>query len=250
LLDAVGFDPAKDRLWFVGDLVNRGPGSLSVLRSVRRLGAAVTAVLGNHDLHLLARALAVRDPEPDDRLMATLEAHDRDELLDWLARRPLLHREGHHVLVHAGLPPQWSVSKAARLAAELEEALRQDPRGTLALLGRKSPSRWKKRLAPADRLRFIARALTRIRFVDTRGRLATAYKGPPETAPAGHIPWFDAPERRSAEATIVCGHWAALGFRMRADVIALDSGCVWGGPLTAVRLEDRAVFQEPLADRL
>jgi bis(5'-nucleosyl)-tetraphosphatase (symmetrical) len=249
LLERIAFDPACDQLWSVGDLVNRGPDSLAVLRRVRGLGAAATVVLGNHDLHLLARAAGVRGAEPEDTLEEVLAAGDRDELMDWLAGLPLLVRRNGLVLVHAGIPPSWTVSAAERHARDLETALRKERQKTLALLGAKAPARWTRDLDRAARLRFTARALTRLRLVTADGRIAIGHKGPPETAPNGSVAWFDAPGRRSAGATILCGHWAALGFRMRKDLLALDSACVWGGSLTAVRLEDRAVFQVPCADR-
>jgi bis(5'-nucleosyl)-tetraphosphatase (symmetrical) len=249
LLDRIGFDAGRDRLWSVGDLVNRGPDSLAVLRRIRGLGGAATVVLGNHDLHLLARAAGVRDAEPDDTLDDVLAARDRDELMNWLAGLPLLVRQDGLVLVHAGIPPYWTVATAERRARDLENALRQERRKTLALLGARAPARFSRGLDRAARLRFTARAFTRLRLVNADGRIATGHKGPPETAPAGVVAWFDAPGRRSAGATILCGHWAALGFRMREDLLALDSACVWGGSLTAVRLEDRAVFQVPCAER-
>jgi bis(5'-nucleosyl)-tetraphosphatase (symmetrical) len=250
LLERLRFDEGRDRLWLVGDLVNRGPDSLAVLRRVRRLGDRATLVLGNHDLHLLARAAGVRAAEPDDTLDDVLAASDRDALVDWLAARPLVHVENGHLLVHAGLLPRWTVGQARRRAGEVESALENDRRRTLALLGEKAPARWTSRLRGAARLRAIVRVLTRLRLVDGAGRICKGHKGPPETAPAGCTAWFDAADRQSASVTVICGHWAALGLRMRSDLLALDSACVWGGSLTAVRLEDREVFQEPLADRV
>ena len=249
LLEQIRFDPVRDRLWFVGDLVNRGPGSLEVLRFVRGLGVAATVVLGNHDLHLLGRAAGVRPAETGDTLDAVLAASDREVLLDWLLHRPLIHVEGRFVLVHAGLAAEWSVETAERLAREAEAALRTHPAPTLKLLRGKAERRWRDDLNGDDRLRFILRALTRLRLCGADGGMAAGHKGPPETAPPGAIPWFDVPERASVAATVVCGHWAALGLRLREDLIALDSACVWGGCLTAVCLEDRAVFQQPCADR-
>jgi bis(5'-nucleosyl)-tetraphosphatase (symmetrical) len=249
LVGQIHFDPNQDRLWFVGDLVNRGPGSLDVLRFVRGLGDAATVVLGNHDLHLLGRAAGVRPAETGDTLDAVLAAPDREALLDWLLHRPLIHVEGRVVMVHAGLVPEWSVACAERLARETEAALRSRPTATLRLLRGKAEHRWRDDLRGDDRLRFILRALTRLRLCDADGAIAAGHKGPPETAPPGAIPWFDVPGRASSSATVVCGHWAALGLRLRDDLIALDSACVWGGSLTAVRLEDRAVFQQPCADR-
>jgi bis(5'-nucleosyl)-tetraphosphatase (symmetrical) len=250
LLERLKFNPRRDRLWLVGDLVNRGPDSLGVLRRVRKLGNAVTTVLGNHDLHLLARACGVRKAERDDTLDDVLAARDRDALMDWLAARPLLHVARRYLLVHAGLLPTWTVDQARRRAAEVEAALKHDRRETLASLGEKAPARWSARLRGEARLGCIVRVLTRLRCVDERGRIYASHKGPPETAPAGCGAWFDAAGRRSVKVTIICGHWAALGLRLRPNLLALDSACVWGGELTAVRLEDRAVLQVPLADRV
>jgi bis(5'-nucleosyl)-tetraphosphatase (symmetrical) len=248
LVEQLCFDAARDRLWFVGDLVNRGPASLEVLRFVRGLGDAAMVVLGNHDLHLLARAAGVRPAEPGDTLDAVLAAPDRELLLDWLLHRPLIHLEDRLVLVHAGLASAWSVATAERLAREAEAALRTQPVATLKLLRGKGEHRWRDDLQGADRLRFILRALTRLRLCDADGGIAAGHKGPPETAPSGAIPWFDVAGRASSAATVVCGHWAALGLRLRDDLVALDSACVWGGCLSAVRLEDRAVFQQPCAN--
>jgi bis(5'-nucleosyl)-tetraphosphatase (symmetrical) len=248
LLKRFGFDLARDRLWFVGDLVNRGPASLEVLRNVRALGDAATVVLGNHDLHLLARAAGVRAAEPDDTLDAVLVAPDRDELLSWLLQRPLMHVANGFVLVHAGLVPGWSVAMAQERAREAERALRERPHETLAFLNARAPNRWLARLTAGQRLRYIVRVLTRLRVCDAQGTILKGHKGPPESAPPGALAWFDVPGRLSSTTPIVCGHWAALGLRLRPDLLALDSGCVWGGALTAVRLEDRAVFAQPCAD--
>jgi len=250
LLDRIRFDPASDRLWQVGDLVNRGPASLEVLRFVRGLGEVATVVLGNHDLYLLMVAAGFRKRGKDDTLGPVLKADDRDELLDWLATRPLMHVEGGFAMVHAGLVPQWSVDAARQRAAEVEGALRGARRQAfLSDLQGNQPDIWSERLAGQDRLRFIVNAMTRMRFCSVDGRLEFRTKGPPELAPAGHMPWFDVPGRASASHTIVCGHWSALGFRRRQGLLALDTGCLWGGELTAVRLEDGLVFREPARSR-
>ncbi len=244
LLDGVRFDPAADRLWIVGDLVNRGPGSLQVLRFVRALGETATVVLGNHDLYLLMLAAGFSRRGKDDTLARVLEAPDREELLDWLARRSILHAEGGYVMVHAGLLPQWSVAQAAALAREVEAALAgEQARAFLRHLHGDRPDRWDNALAGWDRLRMIVNVLTRMRFCTPDGRLALRAKGPPEKAPPGTVPWFEVPGRAHADHTIVCGHWSALGFYRAPGLIALDSGCVWGGKLTALRLEDGEVFQ-------
>lgn len=246
LLDRIGFDPAADRLWIAGDLVNRGPDSDKVLRAVRALGDAAVTVLGNHDLYLLMAARGVARRGRDDTLDCVLEAPDRDELLDWLAGRRMIHAEGGHVLVHAGLVPQWTVEQALALGGEVEAALR-GPRvkAFLKHLFGDKPARWNDTLEGWDRLRFIVNAMTRMRFCTPRGRLALDGKGPPSRAPSGSVPWFRVPDAAWRTHTVVCGHWSVLGFHREPGLIALDSGCVWGGVLTAVRLEDGAVFQEP-----
>ncbi len=244
LLEKIRFDPAADRLWLVGDLVNRGPESLQVLRLVRSLGDAATVVLGNHDLYLLMIDAGFTRRGKDDTLARILEAPDREELLHWLAHRSMLHVDADRVLVHAGLPPSWSVAQARSLAAEVEAALRGDQRRKFLLhLQGDKPERWSDELKGWDRLRFIVNALTRMRFCTPDGRLALRAKGPPERAPLGTVPWFRVPGRASAAHTVVCGHWSALGFYREQGLIALDSGCVWGGKLTAVRLDDGTAWQ-------
>jgi bis(5'-nucleosyl)-tetraphosphatase (symmetrical) len=234
LLDALAFDPQRDRLWFTGDLVNRGPDSLAVLRYVASLAPVVT-VLGNHDLHLLALAAGAPAARrrSSDTLDEVLAAPDCDLLCSWLAERPLLHRENGSVMVHAGLKPDWTIEDAERRARAVEACLRGGRLGDL-LSGRER--------ALADDLS----VLTRIRTLYPDGTLAD-YDGPPAGAPTGALPWFAHP-RRSRDATIVFGHWAALGLHMRDGVIGLDTGCVWGRALTAVRLEDRAIYCEPNAE--
>jgi len=241
LLLELSFDPSRDRLWFVGDLVNRGPRSRDVLRLVRGLGDAAVAVLGNHDLHLLAIARGAAHLRPADHaLVQVLESPDRDSLLDWLQSQPVLHHDpGLGItMVHAGLPPQWDIPLARRCAAELESSLRSEHSGRLfAEMYGNQPDCWRDDLEGADRLRFITNALTRLRVCDASGRLLLKLKGPPGKMPAGAIPWFDAPGRRWDGARIVCGHWSALGYHDAGGVLALDTGCVWGGTLTAQRLD-------------
>jgi bis(5'-nucleosyl)-tetraphosphatase (symmetrical) len=246
LLGAAGFDGDKDRLWFVGDLVNRGPASLATLRFVRDLGARALTVLGNHDLHLLALAHGVVKEREDDTLAEVLAAPDRDELLDWLRHRPMIHVEADHILVHAGLLPQWDVAAAKALAREVESELRGPRhREFLAQLYGSRPDRWSDSLRGIDRLRVIVNAMTRLRFCTPDGVMEFHTKGEATEAPAGHLPWFDVPGRRSADRTVICGHWSALGLRIAPNLLALDSGCVWGGKLTAIRLEDRRLYQVP-----
>jgi len=250
LLDQLRFEPARDRLWLTGDLVNRGPASLATLRYVRSLGAAVTVVLGNHDLHLLAAAADPKWLRRSDTLDEVLAAPDRDELLAWLASRPLVHDD--HALgwamVHAGLPPEWDLATAAACGAEVSAALAADPRGFFGAMYGDQPDRWSAGLAPPERLRFTVNCLTRLRVLTEDGRLLLGYKGPLAGAPAGARPWFRVPGRRSAGARILFGHWSALGYCESDGVVSLDTGCVWGGALTAVRL-DRAAAPLQLACR-
>jgi bis(5'-nucleosyl)-tetraphosphatase (symmetrical) len=244
LLDAIAFDPARDRLWFVGDLVNRGPDSAECLRFVKSLGDAAVAVLGNHDLHLLCVAAGVEKKKKRDTLEAILAAPDREPLLDWLRARPLMHVEGNRVLVHAGLLPQWTVDKARALAAEVEAALAApDHREFLAAMYGDQPTRWDERLRGFDRLRVIVNALTRLRMCDGDGAIVLPFDGGPGDARPSWTPWFDMPRRANADATIVFGHWSALGLMVRDDAVCLDSGCVWGRSLSALRIDDRRLFQ-------
>jgi len=248
LLAAIRFNPKRDRLWFVGDLVNRGPQSAEVLRFVRSLGERAVTVLGNHDIHLFAYVAGYGKKRADDTFGDILAAPDRDALLDWLRERPMLHVEDGHVMVHAGLLPSWSIEKAQALAAEVEAAFRSpEYRTFLAGLYGSQPDRWGEGLRGVDRLRVVVNAMTRMRFVNADGVMDFRVSGEPAKGPPGFRPWFDAPGRASAGMPIVCGHWSALGLLLRPDLLALDSGCVWGGPLTAVRLEDRRVTQVPCA---
>ncbi len=241
LLERLDFSAARDRLWFVGDLVNRGPRSLEVLRLASGLGSAAVTVLGNHDLHLLAVARGHAPQRDDDAtLEPVLVAPDRERLLDWLQSRPMLHHDASLgiTLLHAGLPPQWDIPLARRCAAELEQALRSDRSGELfARMYGNEPDLWRDDLGGADRLRFITNALTRLRACDAQGRMLLRFKGPPDRMPAGATPWFRAAGRRSAGARIVCGHWSALGYLDEGGVLALDTGCVWGGTLAAQRID-------------
>ena len=240
LLRKIAFRPSRDRLWLVGDLVNRGPDSIGVLRRVMSLGRSVTCVLGNHDLHLLATVAGRRELSPADTFHDVLDAPDLDAIIDWLRSRPLLHYDAHtkRVLVHAGIPPPWTVAEARTEARAVEEQLRgRQWRHALKDMYGGEPSRWSAKLRGTDRRRYTINALTRMRYCDRRGRLDLSYSGAPGTQPKGLIPWFDVPDRRAARAHVVFGHWAALGLYRRADVTALDTGCVWGNDLTAVRLD-------------
>jgi bis(5'-nucleosyl)-tetraphosphatase (symmetrical) len=242
LLTRLRFDASRDRLWFVGDLVNRGPRSLDVLRIVRSLGPAAITVLGNHDLHLLALArggAAWRDS--DGGLQQVVAAPDSRDLLDWLQCRPLLHHDPELgvTLLHAGLPPQWDVPTAAGGAREVERHLRGERAGTLLqhMYGNQ-PDTWRDDLEGWDRVRFTVNALTRLRVCEARsGRMVLKFKGPPAAAPAGTLPWFRLDWRQSAGERLVFGHWSALGYVSEGGVLGLDTGCVWGGTLAAERID-------------
>jgi len=241
LLDAVRFSPDRDRLWFVGDLVNRGPDSLGVLRRIHALGDAATVTLGNHDLHLLAVAFGSARARDDDTLGEILAAPDCDELLEWLANRPLFHEhESLNVcMLHAGLAPQWDLKLTRRCAREFEHALRRDPERLVRGLYGDQPDRWEDSLEGEARLRFIANCFTRLRYVDPDGRLMLRAKGSPRKSQTKSlIPWFEAREAGWRGSRLVFGHWSTLGFFNRGGLTGLDTGCVWGGVLTALRLDD------------
>ncbi len=237
LLARVRFDPGRDRLWFVGDLVNRGPASLETLRFMARHD--VTAVLGNHDTYALARAFEVVPPTPDDTLSAVWSAPDRDALVDWLLARPVLHEEGGFAMVHAGLLPAWDLEAARAEARLVERHLRADPRAFLARAFRKPRPAWSPELQGVERAVAALGVFTRLRFVDAGGQ-AVPGASPPEQPPTPEArPWFEAGRW---EAPVVFGHWAALGLWVDERVLALDSGCVWGNSLTAVCLENLAIY--------
>ena len=245
LLKRVAFDPAHDRLWLVGDLVNRGPDSLHTLRFVRDLGPAAVTVLGNHDLYLLMVAYgAVRSRAKDDTIQAVLDAPDREALLGWLRTRPLMHVENGFAMVHAGLLPSWSVPQARALAREVEGALAGPYHADLLHnMWGSEPAAWHPDLRDYARMRVIVNAMTRMRFCTLDGQMDFKVKGEVTKAPKGYVPWFEVPGRKSADTTVVFGDWSALGLRVEPRLLALDSGCLWGRELSAVRLEDRAVFQ-------
>jgi bis(5'-nucleosyl)-tetraphosphatase (symmetrical) len=244
LLKSFDFDRSRDRLWFVGDLVNRGPDSLRCLRFVKDLGEGAVTVLGNHDLHLICVAEGVERRRKRDTLDEVLEAADRDELLAWLRHRPLLHVESSWALVHAGLLPEWTMERALGLAAEVQTRLRApDYRSLLERMYGDEPRKWSEELQGIERLRVIINAMTRLRVLEADGAMVLDYKGEVGDLTDARLPWFDAPQRHSRDHTVVFGHWSALGLEMRSDVMGLDSGCVWGRSLTGVRLEDRALFQ-------
>ena len=241
LISRIGFSADRDRLWFVGDLVNRGPRSLETLRFVRALGDNAVVVLGNHDLHLLAVAFGSRHRRKSDTLDEILEAHDRDALLEWLLTRPLVHRENRDLMVHAGLVPQWSAERAVTLAGEVESALRQNPGKLFDQMYGDEPNRWSESLTGADRLRFVINVLTRLRVCTNEGRFDLKMKGkPPESPKAAEQafrPWFDIESRKSRDVRIIFGHWSALGLVLAPGLVGLDTGCVWGSVLTAYDLD-------------
>ena len=244
LLHRLPFDPKRDRLWLVGDLVNRGPDSLAVLRWARdlerKMGDRFTAVQGNHDLHLQARAAGIAGERPGDTLDAVLDAKDSDELVEWLSRRPLLVREDDLLMVHAGLLPSWTADQAETKARRVEAALAGPQRRRL--LDRRPLDDDSEDDEISDLWQALA-ALTRIRTCDAHGEMLR-FNGPPSEAPPGHFPWFAAPGRRNRDVTVVFGHWAALGLFLEEGVVALDSGCVYGQKLTAIRLDDGHIFQQ------
>ncbi|MCW5798965.1 MAG: symmetrical bis(5'-nucleosyl)-tetraphosphatase [Nitrospira sp.] len=249
LTKIIHFDPKQDRLWFVGDLVNRGPDSLKVLRYIRDLGLAAVTVLGNHDIFLLAVAAGLAPPRPTDTLTPILEAPDSRELTQWLRQQPLLYREGDFLLVHAGLLPAWTVEQAEELADEAHNAIRGDQFvTTLRALHPSGSLQWRPDLTGPIRVATIIKVLTRLRACSDEGVMESSFSGPPDRTPDGFYPWFDVPHRRNAMATIVFGHWAAMGLRLTPNMLALDSGCVYGRQLTAVRLEDRKIFQVACED--
>jgi len=237
LLAAIGFSPSRDRLWLVGDLVNRGPASLRTLRRLQGLGDAAPCLLGNHDLHLLAVAEGARAAHRSDTLDAILAAPDRAALLHWVRTRPLALQVQGWLLVHAGLLPQWDAAQALGLARDFS-AMLSGTEGSdwLQRMYGNQPDRWRDDLAGDDRWRIVANAMTRLRFCSADGQMEFATKDSAGAAPAGYLPWFDVPERRSADQPIAFGHWSTLGLVNRPDLLALDTGCVWGGALSAVRL--------------
>lgn len=240
LLDKVAFNPAEDQLWSVGDLVNRGPQSLEVMRFCYRLGNRFRMVLGNHDLHLLAVARGIRRPHRSDTLDDILAAPDRDALFHWLQAQPLLLDTGGHLLVHAGIPPQWSREQAIALAAEMRLVLSDTAMADdfFQVMYGNAPDCWSDNLAPPLRWRLITNYFTRMRFCSAAGRLELASKAPPDQPPAGYAPWYSHPDRRTATSNIIFGHWAALqGKHCGPHLFPLDTGCVWGGPLRLLNLD-------------
>ena len=241
LLDRINFDPADDRLWFTGDLVNRGPDSLKCLRFIKSLGQAAVVVLGNHDLHLLAAASQHKQLAAEDTLRQVLDAADSQDLLDWLRYRPLAHYDDtqNFLLIHAGLPPQWDLPMTLKAARDVEQMLRSDlHKEFFAHMYSDHPKQWSDNLTGMDYYRFVVNCLTRMRYCDAQGRVEFCSKGPPGSQPAPYQPWFNIANRKSAGTRIVFGHWSTLGPIHTKNIFAIDSGCVWGGRLTALTIEE------------
>ncbi|MEX0730413.1 MAG: symmetrical bis(5'-nucleosyl)-tetraphosphatase [Aquisalimonadaceae bacterium] len=242
LLRRLAFNAERDHLWLTGDLVNRGPQSLHVLRFVRSLGERARMVLGNHDIHLLAAWAGAAPLRKNDTLSEILDAPDADALMDWLRRQPLMHEDpalGYSML-HAGLYPFWSLDEARDHAREAESALAgNDHHALFTHMYGSEPSHWSADLQGWERLRFIINAFTRMRYCDAGGRLLLDYKGSPDTRPHGYLPWFQVPGRKPVPPgiTLITGHWSTLGFYEQPDLVAIDTGCLWGGELTAIRLD-------------
>jgi len=237
LLAEIDFSPSRDTLFVLGDLVNRGPASAQVLRRLTALGPAAQCVLGNHDLHLLAVAAGAGRLKPLDTLDELLQAPDREAMLDWLRQQPLAIWQHDVLMVHAGVLPSWTVENTLALAAEVEAVLRgPDLSDFLHQMYCNTPAAWRDDLTGTDRLRVVVNALTRLRFCSAKGVMEFASKEGADSAPAGYMPWFDVPGRQTAHVTVAFGHWSTLGKLQRQDVWALDTGCVWGGCLSALRL--------------
>ncbi len=241
LLDKLKFDFRRDTLWLTGDLVNRGPRSAEVLRFIKSLGECAVTVLGNHDLHLLAVAYGHEPPKKNDTLDSILQADDREELLTWLRTRPLIHHDEIRklTLVHAGFPPQWTLNTALQCAWEVEQILSGDSfNDFLANMYGDLPAKWDSSLKSWDRLRYITNSCTRLRYVNSNsGELELKTKGAPGTLSKEYSPWFSAPKRKTADSKILFGHWSTNGYTAVNNTICLDSGCIWGGKLTAVNID-------------
>ena len=249
LLQKIRYSPQTDRLWFVGDLVNRGPGSLECLRFVKMLGSRAVTVLGNHDLHLLSVAAGVRELSDTDTLQPVLDASDCKGLLTWLRQQKLFHVQGGYAMVHAGLMPSWSWAQAQALAREVEISLRGPQyKNLLKNMYGNEPNHWHDDLVGYERPRVIINAMTRMRALTLDSGINLKFKGEPDQVPEHHRPWFMLPTVREPDYTMLAGHWSALGLHLSPHFVGLDSGCVWGRELTAYRLEDRAVFRVPCAE--
>lgn len=239
LLDRIDFNPVVDQLWLAGDLVNRGPHSLETLRFVMGLADSAVTVLGNHDLHLIATALSLGKVGKKDTLSPILKAPDCDELISWLRHRSLFHRDAGFCMLHAGLPPQWDLTLTEKMARLVERAI-QGPdhfRFFASMYGNK-PTRWSDDMSQNEQLRFAVNCFTRLRYCDVDGEIDFVHKGPPGSQPAHLMPWFMVPNRKTADLRIIFGHWSTLGFHAGNNVFGIDTGCLWGGQLTALKLAD------------
>jgi bis(5'-nucleosyl)-tetraphosphatase (symmetrical) len=248
VLDAAGFSASRDRLVLLGDLVNRGPDSLATLRRLQALGSDASCLLGNHDLHLLAVAVGARALQRGDTLGPVLAAHDQPALLDWLRHQHLALQAEDWLCVHAGVLPAWSRTQTLALASEVQEALRGPGMADfLRGMSGNQPDRWHDSLRGVERARVIVNALTRLRFCSADGVMDLKTKEGAGAAPAGLMPWFDVPGRATAGQAMAFGHWSTLGLINRADLLALDTGCVWGGQLSAARVDGgrREILQVP-----
>jgi bis(5'-nucleosyl)-tetraphosphatase (symmetrical) len=244
LLQSIDALAPQARLVFVGDLVNRGPDSLGCLRRIRAMGERAQVVLGNHDLHLLAIAKGIRPPGRSDTLDALLAAPDGEDLFEWLRKQALALMADEYLVVHAGVLPQWTAQQTLELAAEVSSVLRSDRWvDFLQQMYGNEPARWRDDLRGADRLRCVVNALTRLRFCTAQGDMEFQTKESPGQAPKGYMPWFDVPGRLTQDTPIIFGHWSTLGLTLNRNVIGLDTGCVWGGKLSAMRLSDRQLVQ-------
>ena len=250
LLEKIGFSPSRDVLYLLGDMVNRGPDSAAVLRRMMALEGSAHCLLGNHDLSLLAVAHGLRAPHRDDTMDSVLLAPDRDALLAWLRRRPMAIRAHGWLMVHGGVLPQWDADQVLQLAAEVEAVLRGASLvAFLSGMYGNEPARWNDSLQGADRLRIIVNALTRLRFCTPDGVMNLKASGGLDAAPPGFLPWFDLPLRKTAGVPIAFGHWSALGYLQRPDILSLDTGCVWGGCLSALRLGDASAGQDLIQEK-
>lgn len=244
LLTKIDFDSANDQLWLVGDLINRGSGSLEVLRWCYAHSNSLRVVLGNHDLHALVVANGIMAAHKSDTLEALLAADDCDVLLDWLRHQHLIYHEAGYLMVHAGLLPQWTLAQALLYAAEVEHALRSDDYVEfLTHMYGNLPNHWDDGLSGIDRLRLITNAATRLRICTSQGEMEFKFKGELKDIPAGYLPWFDVPSRATKDVQIIFGHWSALGLQQRGNLFSLDTGCLWGGKLTAMNLHTKAITQ-------
>jgi len=242
LLERVAFDPARDQLWLVGDLVNRGPQSLETLRFLYSIRHALTCVLGNHDLHLLALAAGARASQPMDTISGILRAPDAKDLIDWLRKRPLAHAEGKTLMVHAGVMPNWTLRQTISYAEEVSARLRsQHWADFLHEMVNQTKPHWADGIRGQKRMRAILNALTRLRYISADGQAEFKNKLAPSQTP-NLTPWFDVPGRKTENNRIVFGHWSTLGLMVRPNLICLDTGCVWGRQMTAIRLEDQKLF--------